>query len=295
MGRLNYQVGDRINPFYAVPVGTILPFAGSSIPAGWLECAGQVLSRTTYPDLFAVIGTTYGAATSETFNLPDLRGEFLRGWDNGKGVDPGRALGSAQGAKAGTINFNDVFSIPVTYNASGTPVLDRFHCEGENVVTVNDTGSGGVVNVLPGDARPRNVAVRFCIRAFGSIENSGLIDVGALAVEVSDAVKIGDFIGANQSKATSGYQKLPGGLIIQWGRVTAPAATTVTSHLFNYPIQFPNEVLILTGSRTNQLNNTNTPTIDEVFLKENNSQVRIANVCSANTYNVTYDYIAIGR
>lgn len=202
MGRLNYQVGDRINPFYAVPVGTILPFAGSSIPAGWLECAGQVLSRATYPDLFAVIGTTYGAATSETFNLPDLRGEFLRGWDNGKGVDPGRALGSAQGDenKAHRHDFNYKHTSGSASNSPATgdgALAAASSALGRNVVTPADHAQlTNAVSIAGGsETRPRNVAVRFCIRAFGSIENSGLIDVGALAVEVSDAVKIGDFIG----------------------------------------------------------------------------------------------------
>ena len=80
-----------------VPSGTVLYFAGQAAPAGWLKANGATLSRTAYAVLFAVIGTTYGADDGRsTFNLPDLRGEFLRGWDDGRGVDTGRALGSAQ-------------------------------------------------------------------------------------------------------------------------------------------------------------------------------------------------------
>lgn len=228
MGRLNYQVGDRINPFYAVPVGTILPFAGSSIPAGWLECAGQALSRATYPDLFAVIGTTYGAATSETFNLPDLRGEFLRGWDNGRGADPGRVIGSWQADELKSHSHETIGTVAAAGgSAYGVP--------GAGASRWITTAAGG------SETRPRNVAVRFCIRAFGSIENSGLIDVGALAVEVSGAVKIGDFIGGNQSKAESGYQKLPGGLIVQWGKVSTTSITDDRQAIF--PVAFPNMVL----------------------------------------------------
>lgn len=234
MGRLNYQVGDRINPFYAVPVGTILPFAGSSIPAGWLECAGQVLSRATYPDLFAAIGTTYGAATSETFNLPDLRGEFLRGWDNGKGVDPGRALGSAQGWNAPKEPGYRINNISSGLNFANGPYVSGHLVTDATFLTGNSN-----------ETRPRNVAVRFCIRAFGSIENSGLIDVGALAVEVSDAVKIGDFIGGNQSKTGSGYQKLPGGLIIQWGTNNALAAEGT----INFPVSFTTACLSISNVR----------------------------------------------
>ena len=62
------------------PLGTINAFGGATAPEGWLLCQGQALSRTTYKDLFDVIGTAFGSGDgSTTFNLPDLRGEFLRG------------------------------------------------------------------------------------------------------------------------------------------------------------------------------------------------------------------------
>src|ERR1019366_292364 len=62
------------------------------------ECNGAIVASLSYPALFAAIGTTYGAGDgSTTFGLPDLRGEFLRGVDDGRGVDPSRAFGSAQG------------------------------------------------------------------------------------------------------------------------------------------------------------------------------------------------------
>ena len=80
-----------------VPSGTVLYFAGQTAPAGWLKANGAALSRTAYAALFAAIGTTYGAGDGRsTFNLPDLRGEFIRGWDDGRGVDAGRVFGSAQ-------------------------------------------------------------------------------------------------------------------------------------------------------------------------------------------------------
>lgn len=80
-------------------VGAIVQFGGDTAPTGWLECDGSAVSRTTYADLFAAIGTHWGSGDgSTTFNLPDYRGEFPRGWDNGRGVDAGRAIGSAQAA-----------------------------------------------------------------------------------------------------------------------------------------------------------------------------------------------------
>jgi len=77
--------------------GMVAAFSRATAPAGWLKANGAAVSRTTYAALFAVIGTTFGAGDgATTFNLPDVRGEFLRAWDDGRGVDPGRVLGSTQ-------------------------------------------------------------------------------------------------------------------------------------------------------------------------------------------------------
>jgi len=81
-----------------VPSGAVFCLAVSSVPADYLECNGAAVSRSTYAALFAVIGTTYGAGNgSTTFNVPDLRGEFIRGYDHGRGVDSGRSIASSQG------------------------------------------------------------------------------------------------------------------------------------------------------------------------------------------------------
>lgn len=84
----------------AAPTGSVYTFAGATVPTGWLKCNGALLSRTTYAALFAVIGTTYGAGDgSTTFALPDLRGEFVRGFDDARGIDAGRTLGSSQASQ----------------------------------------------------------------------------------------------------------------------------------------------------------------------------------------------------
>ena len=80
----------------AVPTGSVHMMATTTAPSGYLKCNGAV-SRTTYADLFAIIGTTHGAGDgSSTFNVPDLRGEFVRGWDDSRGVDSGRSFGGSQ-------------------------------------------------------------------------------------------------------------------------------------------------------------------------------------------------------
>ena len=92
-----------------VPVGGIIAMPVSTLPNGYLECDGARISRTTFAGLFAVLGTKYGAGDgSTTFNIPDYRGEFLRGWDNGRGVDSGRAIASHQSQQVGRHKHNAV-------------------------------------------------------------------------------------------------------------------------------------------------------------------------------------------
>ena len=79
-----------------MPVSTVLSYAGNSPPDGYLECNGASVSRLKYRALFHEIGTTYGSDSATTFKLPDLRGEFVRGWDHGRGIDAGRNIGTAQ-------------------------------------------------------------------------------------------------------------------------------------------------------------------------------------------------------
>lgn len=97
------EVGVNEQLANATKVGTIITFPINASPTGFLECNGALLSRTTYANLFAVIGTIYGAGNgSTTFNIPDLRGEFIRGFDNGRGVDSGRSFGSFQDERVGS-------------------------------------------------------------------------------------------------------------------------------------------------------------------------------------------------
>jgi len=78
-------------------VGQVCTFAMLTPPPGFLKCNGQLVSRTTYAALFATIGTVYGAGDgSTTFAVPETRGEFLRCLDDGRSVDSGRYIGSAQ-------------------------------------------------------------------------------------------------------------------------------------------------------------------------------------------------------
>jgi microcystin-dependent protein len=175
-----------------VPTGKIGLFYLPAAPAGWLAASGQAVSRTTYSTLFAAIGTLAGAGDgSTTFNLPDLRGEFLRGLDSGRGVDTGRTLGSAQAAAmlnhthsgttsgqsldhthgsasggnfviqgaGGAINgIQSGGSFVGGWNVPGTRTGGASNDHTHTLTTGNPSAGGGT------ETRPRNVALLVCIK-----------------------------------------------------------------------------------------------------------------------------------
>ena len=147
-----------------VPIGAVFHFAANTAPTGFLKANGAAVSRTTYAALFAITGTTYGAGDgSTTFNLPDLRGEFIRGWADDRAVDTGRAFGSAQtdGIRAST-----VAGIARTFY-SGQSATGEFSWAGGAGELANNAAQGGDYQINLGsapDTRPRNVALLACIK-----------------------------------------------------------------------------------------------------------------------------------
>jgi microcystin-dependent protein len=100
--RVNVLIRDY-NTMLRVPAGCVMPFAGATAPSSWLLCYGQAVSRTAYSDLFAAIGTTYGAGDgSTTFNLPDMRGRVAAGKDDMGGSAANRITSGGQAAINGT-------------------------------------------------------------------------------------------------------------------------------------------------------------------------------------------------
>lgn len=143
------------------PPGAVLHFAQSTPPSGWLVANGSQVSRTTFAALFAAIGTTFGAGDgSTTFNLPDLRGEFIRGHDQGRGVDTGRGFGSAQGdAFQGHEHRIDAIAfLAGGAGVAGSGVNVRSNSFG--AVTDGTNGAPRTAN----ETRPRNVAMLACIK-----------------------------------------------------------------------------------------------------------------------------------
>ena len=128
----------------SIPTGMVMPFVGSTAPTDWLECDGSSIP-SQYTDLIALVGA----------NVPDFRGEFIRGWDNGRGVDSGRALLSTQDAA-----FE---SHAHTYGANTVGVAD-----GGRQVPYSITPSGNwrtsTTSTGGDETRPRNVSLMYCIK-----------------------------------------------------------------------------------------------------------------------------------
>lgn len=139
-----------------VIIGSVIYVAKTSAPIGYLKANGAEVSRTTYSSLFAVIGTTFGSGDgTTTFNLPDLRGEFIRGYDDGRGIDSGRVLGSSQ-AGAVEEHIHQYTGAAATYNApsSGGSAAGILRY----TATFNTASYGGT------ETRPRNIALLACIK-----------------------------------------------------------------------------------------------------------------------------------
>jgi microcystin-dependent protein len=161
-----------------VPAGSVIYVAKSLPPSGYIKANGAVVSRTTYANLFAAIGTTFGAGDgSTTFGLPDLRGEFMRGLDDGRGVDPSRGLGTSQGdairnltgffnmANDGGSHYNQSKDWQGVFKAPATTTL--FDSTTNNRYTTGPFGvqfDASLQVPTSSENRPRNVAMLACIK-----------------------------------------------------------------------------------------------------------------------------------
>ncbi|MDC4837410.1 phage tail protein [Acinetobacter baumannii] len=165
--------------FNDCPPGTVVTLASQNIPTGYrlLKCNGAAYSRTAYADLFAAIGTSYGAGDGvNTFNVPDARGEFPRFADDGRGIDIGRIVGSKQSQQVlkhkhhsfgeNLVNSMWIFGRSTKNGYLGTNGgLDHdnflyYTSDGTEYDGDNPNPSGTVGN----ENRPRNIALLACIR-----------------------------------------------------------------------------------------------------------------------------------
>ena len=276
------QITTMIGQASALPVGAMIGFPLDKVAPGFLELDGSVKSAAAYPDLATFLGGAFnkGDEGAGNFRLPESRGEFLRGWDHGRGVDAGRAVGSYQkgslvmmdnitggqglmtGAPTATQLASD-YGLDPTSNAEWPGVQAVL----SNALTPFAPSFGA--SITAGVTRPRSLAVMWCIKAWNAPVNQGQIDVAALAYLAAQATEASrgtakvatdaqmlesenDLVIATPKKlrkgfaislTTNGYIAFPswlGGLIIQWGLFTA----STTPGSLSFPIPFPNAVLM---------------------------------------------------
>ncbi len=164
--------GSQLTGISGTPTGAVIYHAANTAPTGFIKANGATVSRSTYADLFSAIGTTFGVGDgSTTFQLPDLRGEFLRGWDDSRGADSGRSFGSYQSWAIENITgtFTDIrVRLNTVYSTSGA-------FTGSTGTTSGDANAGGAATVnfafnasnvvnTASETRPRNIALLACIK-----------------------------------------------------------------------------------------------------------------------------------
>jgi hypothetical protein len=192
-------VVEASDPNSGAPVGSILYYPSASVPVGWMMCAGQQISKTIYPLLFSKIGYTFGGS-GDFFSLPDLRGEFIRSWDGGRGVDAGRNIGTWQKSSIGIIDPSFTSIAPGGYVSDNDPPTEQ--AKNQNVLEAgfdlidyslytrtlmtNSGGSAGIRWALnangwsSGGQRPRNVALVACIKVYGEVDEPDQINAASV-------------------------------------------------------------------------------------------------------------------
>ena len=153
-----HSMGDKplTSLLNSMPIGAVVSFAGITVPDGYFECNGNNFSASTYPKLYQALGST---------KIPDLRGQFVRGWDHGAGVDSGRVFGSAQGDAirniAGDLGGTESRS-PINGAFSRGKYNGGFNGNGGRIYATNFDAS----RVVPtaNENRPKNIALMYIIK-----------------------------------------------------------------------------------------------------------------------------------
>ncbi|RAS17637.1 hypothetical protein DFO50_103249 [Microvirgula sp. AG722] len=227
----------------------------AAIPAGYAPADGQALSRSLYPDAWAGIaaGNVPVATDAAWLATPTERGKFTAGDGattfrlpdyNGKSAGSLGAVfmrgdGALSAGADGVIQPDElrshVHTIP--YGNLQFPISSS---SGTSLAYAGGGQMTGTSSVGGAETRPLNVTGCWVIRLFGAAVNPGAADAAQLATEVSklrsDKVPFAAFLGANQSLTVNGYQRLPGGMIIQLGKLTTTAGGVAT---WTYPISYP--------------------------------------------------------
>ncbi|HDS7944209.1 TPA: tail fiber protein, partial [Escherichia coli] len=143
----------------ALPVGVPVPWPSATPPTGWLKCNGAPFSAEEYPEL---------AKAYPTNKLPDLRGEFIRGWDDGRGVDNGRSILSSQNDSLQDHGHKSIRLRSVGASGGNISVPDgsaNFTGDADLISAISDYAFNGGAPRVSGETRPRNIAFNYIVRA----------------------------------------------------------------------------------------------------------------------------------
>lgn len=170
-----------------LPAGAVMPFANNSVPVGWLAANGAAVSRATYASLFTALGTTYGTGDgSTTFNLPDLRGYFVRGAGTNSDTTASGTFGAKQadaviahthsGTTGGmSANESHRHGISVTglgLGGGGSNPVQSSNTYGVNNTSITNTSTAHTHTFTSSsqspagatETRPNNIAMLYCIK-----------------------------------------------------------------------------------------------------------------------------------
>jgi phage-related tail fiber protein len=310
----------------AVPVGAVLAFPTGIVAPGYLELDGSVQSIATYPDLAAFLGTTYnkGDEGAGNFRLPESRGEFLRGWDHGRGIDLGRNLGTYQ---AGTKTQGDNGDAPAVQGIGNSNAIDADPApefKGDIYYTTTGATVGSFTGSYWKTVRPRNLAVMWCIKAWNAPINQGSIDIAALGILAQQATELNqgtakvatqvltdagvdDASMITPKKMRFGFSALfnpigfiafpswLGGWIVQWGWGSLPGSTTSLTQAL--PIAFPKQALAAIssdGGGTCYPSGITTSTLSEITIFAAPYIISGGSI-TPKTLNAAIRWLAIGR
>lgn len=214
-----------------VPIGTIMAFGTASCPNNFLECNGDAKLTASFLDLYNSIKTSdltasfgylcdqFGNRTAGGFyfKLPDLRGEFLRGWDNGRGIDAGRTFGSSQTSSVGS-HYHGVGAFIAATNDDAHFIVRSWNDgisytgrvltgdSGNNTTVALNNPSFGIATTGPassaGDVRPRNIAILYGIKYSNAVNFANLIS-SSLAGDVVGNISATNVVAIQSVPVTS--------------------------------------------------------------------------------------------
>ncbi|WAW01154.1 tail fiber protein [Oxalobacter formigenes] len=282
--------GESIKPDSGTPIGAIEYFGTSAAPAGYLIANGAAVGRTTYPDLFAAIGTAFGEGDgSTTFNLPDLIDRFAQGSDtpgqkleaglpNISGTLPSVKLGVFLGSASGAFNSQSGDSSELLASGgSGKRVNTDFVASRSNpIYGASETVQPPALTLLP------------CIKAFDAAINPGLIDITELANEVATHKHVTE----TYNDGTNWYRKWSDGWLEQGGHVSNDGTGLMSVSLL-IPFSSANYCISITSERSAQ-------STTQVEIKElgyhSKTAVGFKKYLSVNkTYEVGFGWYACGQ